>query len=184
MPTCTLTSLRPISHKIQQPATMQTRPKPIITNTNTSFTLPKPVPVPRRKRQRSDAAPSIAQGLNTGSKRARDEFFDALVAGNPSAKDIIITRTIEGPDDLEKPELLRCFDLLHACGRATQPDATLSTSRKSIEGFLEAIFNGWKPGGGTVASGEKMVKPELDIHVDAEVVAGNICGEPSPSPQL
>src|SRR5690606_6460328 len=168
--------LRPSSHNIiQQPATMQTRSTHIIANTNSSCTLPNPVAVPPRKRQRSDAPLSVTQGLNTGSKRARDEFFDALVAGNPSAKDIIITRTIDGPDDLEKPELLRCFDLLHACGRATQPDATLSTTRKSIEGFLEAIFNGWNPRGGTAASGEKVVKPELDVHVDAEVVAGNIC---------
>ena len=122
--------------------------------------------------------------MNTGSKRARDEFFDSVVAGNPNAKDILITRKITGPDDLEKPELLRCFDLLHACGRATQPDANLTTTRKSIEGFLEAIFNGFKAGGGTVAPEEKMVKPELDVQVDAEVVAGNICGEFSPSPRL
>ena len=153
---------------------MHTRSSSIYT-TPSSTSLPSSASTtaarPPLKRPRSDA-PSIV--MISASKRARDEFFDALVANNADSPNATITRTISSADDLEKWELRRCFDLLHACGRATQPDATLSTTRKSIEGFLEAIFNGWAAGGGT---SEELIKPLLDVQVDAEVVAGKVCGK-------
>ena len=151
--------------------TSSSAPLPGSTTTTNSTTTSRP-PL---KRPRSEVAPSPTTAMTSVCKRARDEFFDALVARNSdAAPDAPLTRAISSPDDLEKAELLRCFDLLHACGRATQPDASLSTTRKSIEGFLEAIFNGWSAGGSTP---EDLVKPVLDVNVDAEIPAGKVCGE-------
>lgn len=107
-------------------------------------------------------------------------MFDCLVA-DKSATDgagEVFIRAIASPDDLDKTELMRCFYLLHACGRATQPDASLATTRKSIEGFLSAIFNSWSVGGDKDENEiQENNKPVLNVHVDADAEAGRICGE-------
>ncbi|CAI6082836.1 unnamed protein product [Clonostachys chloroleuca] len=133
---------------------------------------------PPHKRMRSEAPDSptttavshapAAESLGS-SKRSRDLLFDSVVANNESAE---FHRTIQSPDDLGKAELLKCFEILHACGRATVPDASLAVTRKSIEGFLEAIFNGWAND-----QEKELVKPSLEFRADADVVAGHICGK-------
>jgi hypothetical protein len=85
-------------------------------------------------------------------------------------------RSITSPDDLERAELVHCFQVLHACGRATQPDQPLSSTRKSIEGFLDAVFKSWTPEGWDAEG----AKPMLEFTTEAEVVAGKICGMPPP----
>ncbi|CAH0055380.1 unnamed protein product [Clonostachys solani] len=131
---------------------------------------------PPHKRMRSEApdppttAVSHAPVESLGSsKRSRDLLFDSVVANNESAE---FHRTINSPDDLGKAELLKCFEILHACGRATVPDASLAVTRKSIEGFLEAIFNGWAND-----QEKELAKPSLEFRADADVVAGHICGK-------
>lgn len=80
-------------------------------------------------------------------RKQREQYFDSLAKeadarGNlPSSPRRIITE-----DDLEKLELKRCFELLHAMSRASNPSAPVSSTRKSIGGFLKAIFMGWNTG--------------------------------------
>lgn len=105
------------------------------------------------------------------SKRSRDALFDSVVANNNDNTSSELIRVIKSPDDLGKAELLKCFEILHACGKATVPDATLATTRKSIEGFLDAIFNGWRN-----EQEVELIRPPLEFAVEAEVVAGQICG--------
>ncbi|VUC24402.1 unnamed protein product [Clonostachys rosea] len=132
---------------------------------------------PPHKRMRSEAPDTPTTAVSHApieslgsSKRSRDLLFDSVVANNESAE---FHRTIQSPDDLGKAELLKCFEILHACGRATVPDASLAVTRKSIEGFLEAIFNGWAND-----QEKELTKPLLEFRADADVVAGHICGFP------
>lgn len=81
-------------------------------------------------------------------------------------------RAISSADQLTEVQLKRFFDILHACGGATDEQATRLTTRASVDGFLDAVFNDWASDceGG-------LVKPELDFLVEAEVVAGTICSK-------
>lgn len=125
------------------------------------------------KRQRTDDDPPLSSRGSLApsagvAKTEREQFFDALetAAEFPGTR-----REIGSPDDLERAELRLCFALLHECGRATDGAATLATTRQSIEGFLEAVFKDWNSGVADVP------KPELDLVVGADVVAGRICSE-------
>lgn len=124
------------------------------------------------------------------SKRTRDLLFDAYASvafpssstsSSPSSLFApgFCCRPISSADDLERAELLRLFEILHACGRAAQPGNTRASTRGSIEGFLDAAFNGWAAdGGGSSGEGgtEVPARPVYDIVVEGEVVAGVICG--------
>ena len=90
-----------------------------------------------------------------------------------------MAKYIAGPDDLDKAELRKCFEVLHACGRATDPNATLASTRRCIDRFLEAVFSDW-----TSDSQDELLKPELDFSVSAETVVGMICGEYQIIPRL
>ena len=79
-------------------------------------------------------------------------------------------RKICTEDDLEKLELKRCFELLHAMGRASDPNATIEATRASIGGFLQAIFQGW----GTSVEIPRI--PEIS-GVEVNAPAGRVCGE-------
>lgn len=81
-------------------------------------------------------------------------------------------RTISSADQLTEVQLKRFFDILHACGGATDEQATLLTTRASIGGFLDAVFNDWAS---DCEAG--LVKPELDFLIEAEVVVGAICSK-------
>lgn len=104
-------------------------------------------------------------------RKQRDQYFDTLAKeadamGNlPSSP-----RRIRNEDDLEKLELKRCFELLHAMGRASDPRATVEATRASIGGFLHAIFQDWDT---TVAI------PAVPgaSGVEANAPAGRICGK-------
>lgn len=141
-------------------------------------------------------APGTSQGAPSPLSKAaaREQLFNAIVAanekstngtnenpatvstaisssGNTASEGTLWQRSITSQDDLERAELARCFEILHACGRATQPDATIATTRKSIEGFLEAIFKKWTPEGWLADK----AKPKIDFSTEADVVAGKIC---------
>ncbi|KAJ6441430.1 Clavaminate synthase-like protein [Purpureocillium lavendulum] len=103
----------------------------------------------------------------TTSTEARQQLFDALEKGDRFAA---MKRNIASAEHLTEVQLARCFDILHACGRATDDQATLATTRQSVDGFLEAVFQDWS----SEAPGE-LLRPELEFMVDAEVVAGRIC---------
>lgn len=104
-----------------------------------------------------------------------------MQAGGSTSEGSARTRVIAGPDDLYQYELRQCFDILHACGQATQKYASLATTRKSIEGFLTAIFNGFDG-----ADEKPPDKPEMSFSVEASAPVGRICGTfgPFPSPLL
>lgn len=104
----------------------------------------------------------------TTSPEARQLLFDALERGDRLAA---MSKTIDSPGCLTPAQLTRCFDIVHACGCATEAQATLAMTRQSVDGFLEAVFHDWsseRPG--------ELLRPELEFLVDAEVVAGRMCG--------
>jgi hypothetical protein len=125
------------------------------------------------KRHRSSESPvylsSIAIVSPDEARQARKRFFDALGAGKQYPG---MPRAISSADQLTEMQLKTLFDILHACGSATDDEATLLTTRESVDGFLDAVYNDWtsdKEGG--------LVKPELEFLVEADVVAGTICSE-------
>ncbi|KAF4981969.1 hypothetical protein FZEAL_2315 [Fusarium zealandicum] len=104
-------------------------------------------------------------------KRSRDRLFAALENGNPLLRE---PRTVTTADDLEELELKRCFEILHACGIATDPNTALASTRDTMEGFLDAVFNGWA--GNTP---DELPRPSMDFTVREYVSVGNICDQPA-----
>ncbi|PNY24075.1 Uncharacterized protein TCAP_05986 [Tolypocladium capitatum] len=135
---------------------------------------------PHIKRQRGSSSPiyvSSAPRVSAEDARdARKRLFDALEKGDPFPG---MRRRISCADGLSEVQLGRCFEMLHACGRATDLGATLEKTRQSIDGFLEAIFNEW-----TSESLGDPPRPELEFLVEAEVVAGRICLTPDKHPDI
>lgn len=122
-------------------------------------------------------------------KLARDRLFDAIVAasmratgstvdasGNPvpPADDMLWRRTITGPDDLERAESVRLFEILEACSYATQPETPVATTRGNIDRFFDAVFRNWDPEDWD-AEAAKTARP--DFSVSAETIAGKVCGK-------
>ncbi|KAM0415942.1 hypothetical protein ACHAPT_013095 [Fusarium lateritium] len=105
------------------------------------------------------------------TKRSRDRLFAALQLGNPLLRG---PRTITTADNLDELELKRCFEILHACGAATDPSATLMSTRDTMEGFLDAVFKDW-----TGNVDVDLPKPAMDFVVRESVSVGNICGKPA-----
>ncbi|KAM6517822.1 hypothetical protein FSOLCH5_006590 [Fusarium solani] len=101
------------------------------------------------------------------TKRSRDRLFAALQLGNPLIRG---PRTITTADHLDELELKRCFEILHACGAATDPNATLMSTRDTMEGFLDAVFKEW-----TGNFEDELPKPAMDFVVREFVSVGNIC---------
>lgn len=126
------------------------------------------------KRRRTSASPiSISSTPPRRTPRKvkseRDKFFDAIEAGDDYPMEPV---SIKSADDLNEAQLKKCYEILHACGSATDPNASLTKTRQSIDGFLDAVFNEWssrKPG--------NLLRSELDFLVEAEVVAGRLCGK-------
>ncbi|KND89051.1 hypothetical protein TOPH_06351 [Tolypocladium ophioglossoides CBS 100239] len=129
---------------------------------------------PPIKRQRDSSSPiyvsSVSRVSAEDARDARKRLFDALEKGDryPGMR-----RCISCADGLSEVQLGRCFEILHACGRATDLNATLEKTRQSVDGFLEAIFNQW-----TSDHTGDLLQPELEFLVEAEVVAGRICLTP------
>ncbi|KAG8407486.1 hypothetical protein J3459_018469 [Metarhizium acridum] len=126
------------------------------------------------KRNRGSESPvylsSIAVVTPEEARQARERFFDALGCADPHPG---MQRAISSADQLTEVQLGRLFDMLHACGAATDERATLLTTRASVDGFVDAVFNDWR----SDKEGD-LVKPELEFLVEAEVVAGTICVTP------
>ncbi|KAL6887436.1 hypothetical protein HDV57DRAFT_488792 [Trichoderma longibrachiatum] len=130
------------------------------------------------KRRRSSASPiSIA---STPPRRAavaprrlkteRDRLFDAIEAGDAYPLEAV---HIKSADDLNEAQLKKCYEILHACGSATDPNASLTKTRQSIDGFLDAVFNDWSS-----RKAGSLLRSELDFLVEADVVAGRLCAKP------
>ena len=140
-----------------------------------SFVLSAPVPRARRDKGQKQGVAELERERKRGrgrgevARQARQRLFDALEQGDRYAS---MRRSMSSAADLSDVQLARCFDLLHACGRATNWEATLSTTRHSIEGFLDAVFHQW----GSEEEGE-LRRPELEFTAQAEAVAGMVCGE-------
>ncbi|KAG5981787.1 hypothetical protein E4U55_002565 [Claviceps digitariae] len=103
--------------------------------------------------------------------RARHYFLDELSAGAPYPG---TPKLISSPDQLTEVQLKICFDILDACGKATDKDGTLKTTRADIEEFLYSVFKDcrWD-------AEEGLVWPELDFMVEADLVVGMLCTTPS-----
>ncbi|POR35299.1 Uncharacterized protein TPAR_04496 [Tolypocladium paradoxum] len=135
---------------------------------------------PPIKRPRDSSSPIyVSSTPHISAEAARDarkRLFDALEKGDryPGMR-----RRISCADGLSEVQLGRCFEILHACGRATDLGATLEKTRQSIDGFLEAVFNDW-----TSESAADLVQPELEFLAEAEVVAGRICLTPDKHPDI
>ncbi|KAH6886414.1 hypothetical protein B0T10DRAFT_563610 [Thelonectria olida] len=128
----------------------------------------------RFKRERSNEPILISSRSPSppprSSKRSRDRVFAALEHGNPFLKG---PRSIQSADDLDEIELKRCFEILHACAISTDPAATLSSTRETMEGFLDAVFKEW-----TGDAAEDPVKPSMDFVLREYIAVGNICKHP------
>lgn len=134
-------------------------------------------------------APETAtNSIPNTKKNARDRLFDALVAANlrvsgwtvdargipvPPVDNILWRRTISGPDDLERAESVRLFEILEACSHATQPDAPMTMTRGNIDRFFDAIFKNWDPESWD-AEAARTIRP--DFAASAETIAGKVCG--------
>jgi hypothetical protein len=104
---------------------------------------------------------------------ARNRFFDALQSGSEFPGS---SRAINGPDDMTKAELYKCFDILHACGKTAGIEETsLTTTRQSVDSFLEAIFADWT--GQMTVSDEG---PDLEIQAEADAIVGRVCSKTAP----
>ena len=132
--------------------------------------MPSPSPGRRIKRSRGSESPvylsSSVLVSPEDAREARQRFFDALEAGDAFPG---MGRPVSSPDHLTEVQLKTLFDVLHACGSATDDQASLAATRASVDGFLDAVFHSW-------TSADDMARPELDFLVEAEVVAGRICG--------
>ncbi|KAM0288512.1 hypothetical protein ACHAO9_006873 [Fusarium lateritium] len=103
---------------------------------------------------------------------SRQRLFAFLEQGEYILRD---ARSIETADDLDDMELKRCFDILHACGLATDVTTNLASTSDTMEDFLNAVFNGWKGN-----DGEEFTKPTMDFVVREHISVGNICSCQSP----
>ncbi|KAK7397788.1 hypothetical protein QQX98_012837 [Neonectria punicea] len=125
----------------------------------------------RVKRERSDEHEPILISSRSPSpaprstKRSRDRLFTALEHGDPLLR---VPRSITSADDLDEVELKRCFEILHACAIATDPTATLTSTRETMEGFLDAVFNDW-----TGNAADDPTKPALDFVLREYISVGN-----------
>ncbi|EHK40205.1 hypothetical protein TRIATDRAFT_27001, partial [Trichoderma atroviride IMI 206040] len=102
----------------------------------------------------------------------RDKLFDAMQAGDDYPAE---PKAIKSADDLSDMQLKKCYDILHACGSATDPNASLDKTRQSIDGFLDAVFNEWSS-----RKVGNLPRSELDFLVEAEVLTGKLCGKLNP----
>ncbi|KAL7945041.1 hypothetical protein V8C42DRAFT_324396 [Trichoderma barbatum] len=103
-------------------------------------------------------------------KSERDKLFDAIEAGDDYPLQPV---PIKSADDLNEAQLKKCYEILHACGSATDPNASLTKTRQSIDGFLDAVFNDWSSN-----KAGALLRSELDFLVEAEVPAGRLCAKP------
>ncbi|KAG6030301.1 hypothetical protein E4U41_000133 [Claviceps citrina] len=136
----------------------------------------------RPSRSRSESPIFLSSSALThppNARHSRRRFLDDLATGAPYPG---MPRPICSPDQLTEVQLKTCFDLLHACGRATDEAATLETTRASVDGFLDAVFRDWRwdgpekqEGGEKEKEREGVERPELEFVVEAGVVAGTIC---------
>ncbi|KAJ4246262.1 hypothetical protein NW762_013612 [Fusarium torreyae] len=105
------------------------------------------------------------------STDSRQRLFAAIESGELILRD---PRPITSADDLDEFELKRCFEILHACGVATDPAATLGSTRDTMEDFLDAIFKDWSGN-----STEDLAKPTMDFVVRDYVSVGIVCDQPT-----
>ncbi|KAM0521140.1 hypothetical protein ACHAPE_002613 [Trichoderma viride] len=127
------------------------------------------------KRRRTSASPiSIAstppRQASRSVKSERDKLFDAIEGGDDYPGGPM---TIKSADDLSQVQLKKCYEILHACGSATDPNASMSKTRQSIDGFLDAVFNEWSS-----RKAGNLPRSELDFLVEAEVLVGKLCVKP------
>ena len=108
------------------------------------------------------------QPSRRSDKSSRQKLFAALENGNPILRE---PRTIKSPDDLDESELKRCFEILHACGSATDEETSLTKTRETIEEFLEAVFKDW-----STDKHQNLKKPVMDFVVREAIAVGKICG--------
>ncbi|KJZ73415.1 hypothetical protein HIM_07209 [Hirsutella minnesotensis 3608] len=104
------------------------------------------------------------------SQQRRALLFDSLARGDSHPG---VARPILSVEHLTEQQLSKCFEILHACGTATDLEATLAKTRASVESFLDAVFNDWS----SSKAGE-LLRPELEFFIEAAVVAGRICVSP------
>ncbi|KAH7192911.1 uncharacterized protein B0J16DRAFT_369082 [Fusarium flagelliforme] len=96
---------------------------------------------------------------------SRERLFASLEVGDYFLRP---PRPIASANDLDGLELKRCFEILHACHIATETDATLVSTGRTMEDFLEAVFET-----------DGLEKPKFQFTVREFLQVGNVCGEPS-----
>lgn len=132
-----------------------------------------PASKPRRFKRERSGDPILISSRSPSpsprsSKRSRDRVFTALEHGDPFLR---TPRSITTADDLDEVELKRCFEILHACAVATDPTATLTSTRETMEGFLDAVFKDW-----TGNEADEPAKPVMDFVLREYIGVGNVCG--------
>ncbi|KAH8670543.1 hypothetical protein BGZ61DRAFT_497694 [Ilyonectria robusta] len=134
-----------------------------------------PASKPRRFKRERSGDPILISSRSPSpsprsSKRSRDRVFTALEHGDPFLR---TPRSIITADDLDEVELKRCFEILHACAEATDPTVTLTSTRETMEGFLDAIFKDW-----TGNEPDEPAKPAMDFVLREYIGVGNVCQQP------
>ncbi|KAM0355131.1 hypothetical protein ACHAPU_000991 [Fusarium lateritium] len=151
------------------------RPPVIFTPQSSSYLVVKreePEPDPTEPIVIDSRSPSPESRSSVDS---RQRLFHSLELGEYVLRD---ARSIETADDLDEVELKRCFDILHACGLATDSTTTLASTRDTMEDFLNAVFGHWTGNDGDVA------KPTMDFTVRQHINVGNVCAAPyAPTPE-
>lgn len=123
--------------------------------------------IDNRSNSRSHSPDPVPRSTNS----SRQYLFAALELGNYFIRQPC---SIASANNLDEIQLKRCFEILHACHVATNPDATLVSTRDIIEDFLKAVFKEW-----TGQDERTMVKPKMDFVVSEFTRVGNICGNDS-----
>ncbi|CAG7559382.1 unnamed protein product [Fusarium equiseti] len=117
------------------------------------------------KQEASDPELTANDRVPRSTALSRKRLFAALEVGDYFIRP---PRPITSADDLDGLELKRCFEILHACHIATEMDATLVSTGKTMEDFLEAVFQE-----------DSLEKPRLQFVVREFLQVGNVCDQPS-----
>ncbi|RGP74117.1 hypothetical protein FSPOR_1812 [Fusarium sporotrichioides] len=166
-----------------QPSSSSSSPSHSALHPPETFPLPTSASTFRSssKQDSSDAFGAILTENNSQSRSAspallsnlysRQAIFEALERGDYLLRQ---PTSIHSANDLDDSQLKRCFEILHACHMASDTDATLLTTRRTMEDFLEAVFEDW-----TADNEGELIKPKMDFVLRGYLKVGYICSQPS-----
>lgn len=127
-----------------------------------AFAPPSTIPSPV-KEEYSEPELNANDTVPRSAAVSRQRLFAALEAGDYFLRP---PRPITSADDPDGLELKRYFEKLHACHVATELDATLVSTGRTMEDFLEAV-----------CEEDSLEKPRLQFVAREFLQVGNDCGK-------